>query len=297
MLRYADCGSNDSWEDLPLPSPTGLTKFGGGRPFLPVGEQWPKCEGCGVPLRFVFQLHMRDLPPSVKQGEEEDDFLQQALGDRLHRDDLLLQCFYCNNDSTDCDIDTLRWVSAPLRPAMPSLKWRAAEAALKLHQPSSPSEGEEGETLTISSWIHALLLPQELTEFISEVKHTLSSYQRTATPEGLLPAYNEDTLVGWSRCEEQPDNEDYYARKRLASLGRELTPEEKSLPCAAGLACTFKLGGWMEVPFPEDHGSTGPCCEEFVCFLDILRLHLIDSDAYPFMGRCTKHDTLGIVFV
>ncbi|KAL6067491.1 hypothetical protein QOT17_008893 [Balamuthia mandrillaris] len=78
-------------------------------------------------------------------------FSESSFGDRLHCDDLLLQCFkFCeyygeNDDDDDCKGDyietsVVRWVWAPVRPVFPNLKWRAAEAVLAFRR--SPSLGE-----------------------------------------------------------------------------------------------------------------------------------------------------------
>ncbi|KAL6063905.1 hypothetical protein QOT17_011213 [Balamuthia mandrillaris] len=284
-------------KDTPLVSPTGLSKLGGNCPFLPEGEEWPKCKSCGVPLEFVFQLHTRDLPPSLKQGEEEDPFLSRALGERLHRDDLLLQCFkFCENDD-ECkgayasETSVVRWVWAPVRPVFPNLKWRAAEAKKRRRTWRRRRWRKRKRKRNKKNGSPALheVLPQDLMEFISVVKQTLPNINQQP-PKNLRVEYNEDTVVGWSRCEDRPGNGDKEVENRL---GRKMIAEEKALPCVNS---TFKLGGWMEFPFCEDSLVPEPCCEEFVCFADICGMCLLDNSC-QFIGQCNTHNQQVMGFV
>ncbi|KAL6063904.1 hypothetical protein QOT17_011212 [Balamuthia mandrillaris] len=301
IRRYV-YGERYPWEDQTLVSPTGLSKFGGNRPFLPEGEEWPKCKSCGVPLEFVFQLHTRDLPPSLKQGEEEDPFLSRALGERLHRDDLVLQCFkFCENHVSKTSV--VRWVWAPVRPVFPNLKWRAAEAVLTLRQhPEKEKEKETVEEKKVEEEEEAEeeekeqkerfsetgspalreALPQDLMEFISVVKQTLPNTNQQP-PKNRRMGHNEETVVGWSRCEDTPGDDADEVENRL---GREMTAEEVALP---SVTCTFKLGGWMAVPFCEDSLDPEPCCQEFVSFIDVFGIGLQDN-SYQFIGQCNLHD-------
>ncbi|KAL6067492.1 hypothetical protein QOT17_008894 [Balamuthia mandrillaris] len=118
-------------------------------------------------------------------------------------------------------------------------------------------------------------------EFISVVKQTLPNTNQQP-PKNLRVGYNEETVVGWSRCEDTPGHDKVVENR----LGREMTAEEKALP---SVNSTFKLGGWMEIPFYEDSLLPEPCCAEFVCFADISGLGLQDN-SYQFLGQCNKHN-------
>ncbi|KAL6063886.1 hypothetical protein QOT17_011197 [Balamuthia mandrillaris] len=127
-------------------------------------------------------------------------------------------------------------------------------------------------------------------EFISVVKQTLPNINQQP-PKNLWVEYNEDTVVGWSRCEGSPNDDADEVEYRL---GREMTAEEEDLPC---VNCAFKLGGWMTVPFCEESDfDPEPCCEKFVCFVDVCGMGLQDN-SYQFIGQCNQHDQQVLGFV
>ena len=59
----------------------------GGAPLVSDSDQWPTCNDCDEPMRFMFQLAGVDLPSEFK----------------LLDDDKILQVFYCSSDDGNCE--------------------------------------------------------------------------------------------------------------------------------------------------------------------------------------------------
>jgi hypothetical protein len=72
--------------------PLAASKFGG-TPYLPAGEEWPVCPGCGEPMQFFVQLDLASLP-------EELSFSHRAG---------LVQLFYCTGIEPPCEVEHAAW--------------------------------------------------------------------------------------------------------------------------------------------------------------------------------------------
>lgn len=86
--------SRPAWRPVTEPgeSPLILSKFSG-TPWLPSGEEWPRCRNCGEPIAMFLQLDLDELP------EE----LGQPFGSGL------IQFFYCINLKSGCEQTSDSW--------------------------------------------------------------------------------------------------------------------------------------------------------------------------------------------
>ncbi|KAL6077610.1 hypothetical protein QOT17_002081 [Balamuthia mandrillaris] len=197
---YCEAGQDESGlEELRISSPSGMSRFGGVRPFLPEGETWPECDQCALPLTFLFQLHASDLP--AVSADDPKELLNQLIPRELWEEcsqSKLLQGFACGDCYSSGDGMLVRLLDAPLLPSTDkdTLKRRAAEALL-ISQP-------EGEESSIPQTI-----PEELRQFVAKVERARRTTLLQASPP-LVPSdmqmvlKREWEIVGWRKYVDYP---------------------------------------------------------------------------------------------